>query len=87
MKKLKPKKKKFQAWVKEHKVAVISAGSFILLGLIGFLIGFEIKDNGHFIRNFLASPDAVTLIIVLLVGLFLLGIFVISMIYMRRGDE
>lgn len=85
--KLKRKKSKFRAWIKEHKVAVIGTGAFILLGLAGFLIGFEIKENGHFIRNFLASPDATTLIIILVVAVFFIALFVASMIYIRRGDE
>ena len=85
--KLKPKKKKFSTWLKEHKVVVISTGSFILLGLTAFLIGFEIKEKGHFIRNFLASPDAKTLIIILVVAVFFIALFVASMIYIRKGDE
>lgn len=80
------KKKKFGVWLKEHKAIVIGTGSFILLGLIGFLVGFEIKENGHFIRNFLASPDATTLLIILIVALFFIGLFVAAMIYIQKGD-
>lgn len=85
--KLKRKKNKFRTWLKEHKAVVIGTGSFLLIGLIGLLIGFEIKENGHAIRKFLASPDATTLIIILVVAAFFIALFVASMIYMRRGDE
>lgn len=84
---LKPKKKGFKSWLKEHKVIVIGTGSFLLAGLVALLVGFEIKEKGHAIRKFLASPNAATLIILIVVGLFLAGLFVASMIYMKRGDE
>lgn len=86
--KLKPnKKRKIATWLKEHKAIVIGTGSFLLVGLLALLIGYEIKENGHAIRNFLSGPNATTLIILLIVGVFFLGLFVISIIYINRGDE
>lgn len=84
---LQPKKKTLRSWLKEHKGVVIGTGAFLLTGLIALLIGFEIKTNGHAIRNFLASPHAATLIILIIVGLFFIGLFIASLIYMRKGDE
>lgn len=84
---LKPKKKTLRTWLKEHKGVVIGTGSFLLAGLLALLIGFEIKTKGHAIRNFLASPHAATLIILIVVGIFLVGLFVLSLVYMKKGDE
>lgn len=86
--KLKPnKKRKIVTWLKEHKAVVIGTGSFLLVGLLGLLIGFEIQTKGHAIRNFLASPHAATLIILIIVSIFFAIIFVLSLIYMNKGDE
>lgn len=86
--KLKPRKKnKIKIWFQEHKAAVIGTGSFLLTGLIALLVGFEIKEKGHAIRKFLASPRAGTLVVVIIVGLFFAVIFVASLIYMKKGDE
>ena len=87
MMKIKSKNKKFATWLKEHKAIVISVGSFLLTGLIALLIGFEIKEKGHAIRNFLAGPHATTLVVLLVCGLFFAAIFVASLIYMKKGDE
>lgn len=84
---LKPKKKTLQKWLKEHKAIVIGTGSFLLAGIIALLVGFEIKTKGHAIRNFLASPHAATLIILIVVGIFFIGLFILSLIYMKKGDE
>lgn len=84
---LNSKKKGFKGWLRQHKGIVIGSGSFLLAGLIALLIGYEIKENGHAIRKFLASPHATTFFILVIVGLFLVGILVASMIYMKKGDE
>ena len=81
------KKRKIKKWLKEHKGIIIGVGSFLLIGLIGMLVGFEIQQNGHAIRNWLSSPYASTFFICLLLGAAIFGILVATFINMNRGDE
>ena len=81
------KKRKIKKWFKEHKGVIIGVGSFLLIGLIGMLIGFEIQQQGHAIRNWLSSPYAATFFIVLLLGAAIFGILIAVFINMNRGDE
>lgn len=79
--------KKFRRFIKEHKKIVIGTGSFVILGLLGLLLGFEISQDWHAIRNWLNSDSAVTFFIIAIVGLFVLAIVVFSFISMKMGEN
>ena len=81
------KKRKIKKWFKEHKAIIIGAGSVIIVGLIAMLIGFEIQQDWHAIRNWLASPYASTFFICLVLGVVVLGLIIAVLINLRRGDD
>lgn len=81
------KKRKLKKWLHNKRLFIFGAGSFILIGLIGALIGFEIEQDWHAIRNWVTSPKAVTLLICSIVGAFFIGLMAFLLIVSRRGDE
>lgn len=81
------KKRKIKKWIHKHKAAVISIGSFAITGLLGLLIGFEIANDWHAIRKWLASPYAATFFIALVLGLFALALVIYALISARKGND
>ena len=81
------KKRKLKKWLHKNRMFICGAGSFILIGLIGALIGFEIEQKGHAIRKWLSSPQATTFLICAILGAFVIGLMVALLIITRRGDD
>ena len=81
------KKRKIKKWISKHKVVLISTCSFALLGLTGALIGFEIANDWHAIRNWLASPWATTFFICVVIGVVALFLLVLILINVKHGGE
>ena len=52
--------KKFKKTIIKHKKIILGTGIFAIVGLIALLIGFEITNDWHAIRNWLASDNATT---------------------------
>lgn len=69
-----------RAWknVKAHKKAAIGTTIFIAVGLTAFWLGMEIAMDWHAIRTWVSSPNFVTFIILIVLGvLILIGLFVV----------
>lgn len=81
------KKKKIRSFLKKNKVWIISVGSFAVVGAVALLLGFEIANDWHAIRNWLASPYATTFFICLTVGLAILVILILTLIIVKNGDK
>lgn len=81
------KKKKIKEFFKKYKGWIIGVGSFALLGAVGTLLGFEIANDWHAIRNWLASPYAITFFICLIVGLSILAFVILGFIILKNGDK
>ncbi len=81
------KKRKIRIFFKKYKALIISFGVFGFLGLVALLIGFEIANDWHAIRNWLSSPYALTFLICSIVGLFLLIMIILVCVMIKKGDE
>ncbi len=81
------KKKKIRSFFKKNKVWIISVGSFAVVGATALLLGFEIANDWHAIRNWLASPYATTFFICLILGLAVLVILILALIVVKNGDK
>lgn len=80
------KSKKIKKFFKDHKKLIIGTSAFILLGLVGLLIGFEMTNDWHAIRNWLSSPYATTFIICVVLGIIALVVLVITFNNMKRDE-
>lgn len=72
--------------LKTKKKAIIGVASFVLFGLICLLVGFEIEQKGHAIRNWLSSPYASTFFISIVVILILLAFVVGVLTTIKEND-
>ena len=81
------KRRKIKDFIKKNKKTLIGVGSFLAVGLTAMLIGFEIQQKGHAIRNWLASPYATTFFIVLILGALILILLIVLFVNLARGDE
>lgn len=77
--------KKFKKTVIKHKKIILGTGIFAIVGLIALLIGFEITNDWHAIRNWLASDNATTFFILAIVGAFIFGLLIL--VAFSKGDE
>ena len=77
--------KKFKKTLVKYKKVIIGTGIFAIVGLIALLIGFEITNDWHAIRNWLASDNATTFFILAIVGGFILALLLIAAF--SKGDE
>lgn len=83
---MKNKIKKVKQFLNTHKKILIGTSVFVLLGLVGLLIGFEIAQGWHAIRNWITSDSAVTFFIIAIVGLAVLALVVLILITLKLGD-
>lgn len=83
---MKNKLKKIRQFLSTHKKILIGTSVFVLLGLIGLLIGFEIAQGWHAIRNWITSDSAVTFFIIAIIGLGALALVVFILITIKLGD-
>lgn len=77
--------KKFKKTLVKYKKVIIGTGIFAIVGLIALLIGFEITNDWHAIRNWLASDNATTFFILAIIGGFILTLLLIAAF--SKGDE
>lgn len=77
--------KKLKKTIIKYKKIILGTGIFALVGLIGLLIGFEITNDWHAIRNWLASDNATTFFILAIVGAFIFVLLLIAAF--SKGDE
>lgn len=77
--------KKFKKTVIKHKKIILGTGIFAIVGLIALLIGFEITNDWHAIRNWLASDNATTFFILAIVGAFIFVLLIL--VAFSKGDE
>ena len=77
--------KKFKKTLVKYKKVIIGTGIFAIVGLIALLIGFEIVNDWHAIRNWLASDNATTFFILAIVGAFIFALLLI--LAFSKGDE
>lgn len=81
------KKRQLKKWIKKNKVVLISTGSFLLVGLVAGLIGFEIANDWKAIQKWLASPWATTFFICLIIGLVVLIMLIMVFLNLRGDDD
>ena len=77
--------KKFKKTLIKHKKIILGTGIFAIVGLIALLIGFEITNDWHAIRNWLASDNATTFFILAIVGAFIFVLLIL--VAFSKGDE
>ena len=77
--------KKFKKTIIKHKKIILGTGIFAIVGLIALLIGFEITNDWHAIRNWLASDNATTFFILAIVGAFIFVLLIL--VAFSKGDE
>jgi len=79
------KKRKMKKWFAKHRKVVIATGSFVLVGLIAGLIGFEIANDWHAIQKWITSPWATTFFICLVIGVIALLLILMAIVNIKRG--
>ena len=81
------KKRKIKKFIQKNKKILIGGGIFAIIGLIGLLLGFEITSGWHAIRNWLSSPYAATFFICAVIGALIIGMLIVVLLNLRRGDN
>lgn len=81
------KRRKIKKFFQKHKKIIIGTGSFALVGLIGGILGFEIANDWHAIRNWINSPWASTFFILMGLGIIILILLLITFIYWKGDNE
>lgn len=80
------KLKKVKKFLKNHKKLIIGTSIFVVLGLVGLLIGFEMTNDWHAIRNWLSSPYATTFFICVVLGVIALIVLIFTFMNFRKED-
>lgn len=84
---MKNKIKKLRKFLITHKKILIGTSIFVGIGLLGLLLGFEIAQGWHAIRNWITSDSAVTFFIIAIVGLVVIALVVLTITTLKIGDE